>query len=203
MTRNGLQPPAFIRDADLDGLHPQEVEQALDGMVARLEPTPPSAPVRARLLGQVREPPWRYGPFFHRVAELFDLPADRVQALLGRLADPAVFRPAGLPGVREVRVEGGPRVQGAQTSIVRFAPGTRLPRHHHRGSESVLVLEGSYIEDDGPEYGPGDLHEMAEGTTHGFRVTKGGPCIAGVVLHGGLHFEAWPLRLLARVLGRD
>ena len=85
---------------------------------------------------------------------------------------------------------------------VDFAPGASFPAHRHRGDERVLLLEGGYVDDSGTEYGPGDLHEMPKGSSHGFRVLPDEPCVAAAVYRGRLRFASWPLRLLAWILRR-
>jgi hypothetical protein len=44
-------------------------------------------------------------------------------------------------------------------------PGA-LPRHWHATGESILVLEGNFIDDDGTVYEVGDLSIMAANTSH-------------------------------------
>jgi anti-sigma factor ChrR (cupin superfamily) len=170
-------------------------------MSSLLEPLVPSPDLLARLQTTVAQPPQRYAPFFDRIAELFDLSESAIVAQLARLADPKVWRFAGLPGVRNVIVQGGPRVEGAETVLARFAPGTRFPQHRHAGLEKVLVLEGSYTDSTGIVHRAGELREWAPGSKHGFRVSTTEVCIFASVVHGR-EFEALPLRLLARALGR-
>lgn len=176
--------------------------QELDGfMTSLLDPVIPSAELRVRLEAEIAVPPLRYAPFFDRTGELFDLPEAAVVAEFARLAEPRVWRFAGLPGVSNVVVHGGPRVAGAEVLFVRFAPGLRFPRHRHTGVERVLVLGGSYTDTEGVVHRPGELREWVAGTAHGFRVHPSEPCtIASVVF--SREFEALPLRLLARLLGR-
>ena len=40
------------------------------------------------------------------------------------------------------------------TSIVRYAPGSRFPRHEHAKGEEFLVLDGVFSDESG-DYGPG------------------------------------------------
>lgn len=84
---------------------------------------------------------------------------------------------------------------------MRFAPGTRFPRHRHPGPEKLLVLQGSYTESAGQRVGPGDLHEMAPGTEHGFLVDKSEPCI-GAALQYGREFTGPFMRVLAALFDR-
>lgn len=157
--------------------------------------------VLGRLARTISEPPYRYAPFFARAAELFDLSEDAVIAQLERLRDPKVWRFAGLPGISHVTVEGGPRVQSAEALFVRFKPGVYFPSHRHTGLERVLVLEGSYEDSGGVRHGEGELREWQSGTAHSFKVSRGGPCIFASVVFGR-RFDAWPLRALAKLLGR-
>ena len=161
----------------------------------------PSAALFERLEATLREPAQRYAPFILRTADLFDLSEDAAAAELARLADPKVWHFAGLPGIYNVEVKGGPRVASAETLFVRFAPGVRFPEHRHTGLERVLVLEGSYVDSMAIQHRAGELREWAEGTVHGFRVDAGQPCIFASVVFGR-RFSAWPLRALASVLGR-
>ena len=167
-----------------------------------LDPDPASAADgRARLLAAVAEPPLRYAPFFSRVSALWDLPEASVSDTFAKLKQRSAWQWTALPGVRVLTVEGGPRTQGAETFLVRFAPGTRFPRHRHPGPEALLVLQGSYTDDHGRRVGPGDLHEMAPDTEHGFLVAKGEPCI-GAAVQFGREFTGPFMRVLASLFDR-
>lgn len=154
----------------------------------------------ARLEQAVSTPPYRYAPFFSRVAELFDLSEEQVALELARLAQPGVWKFAGLPGISQVVVSGGPRVKSAETLFVRFKPGLHFPHHQHVGLERVLVLEGSYEDSHGLVHRAGELREWEPGTDHAFKVS-GEPCIFASVVFGR-RFSAWPLRALSALLGR-
>lgn len=62
---------------------------------------------------------------------------------------------------------------GVVMSLVRMAPGTRLPEHRHRGVEQFLVLEGDCTVN-GELLGPGDFHRAEAGTTHQITYTSQG-----------------------------
>lgn len=201
--------PEFVREAldddavdgavlDAAGLDASSIDLGLSSLLA---PASPSAPARARLLAAIERPPLRYAPFYARVAELFDLPEQDVEAQLARLQDQRTWQFAGLPGVHNVAVAGGPRVRSAETLFVRFAPGTYFPKHHHTGHEQVFVLEGSYTDSHGVEHRAGELREWTAGTEHSFNVAKGEPCIFASVVFGR-RFDSWALRALAKLLGR-
>jgi ChrR-like protein with cupin domain len=154
----------------------------------------------ARLEQAVSTPPYRYAPFFSRVAELFDLSEEQVAIELARLAEPSVWKFAGLPGISQVVVGGGARVKSAETLFVRFKPGLHFPHHQHTGLERVLVLEGSYEDSHGLVHRAGELREWQPGSDHAFKVS-GEPCIFASVVFGR-RFSAWPLRALSALLGR-
>ena len=198
---------ALLLDAERQLLALEEAlctARALPGSVAVSAERPARdapAPSFARLEAALSELPTRYAPFFGHCAELFDVSEDAVRAELARLRAPQVWSFAGLPGIAQVPVRGGPRVAAAETLFVRFAPGLRFPAHRHTGLERVLVLEGSYEDDGGVVHRAGELREWAAGSAHSFRVSPSAPCIIASVVYGR-RFEAWPLRALAGLLGR-
>ena len=64
-------------------------------------------------------------------------------------------------GVEIARLaDGAPAV-----ALLRYAPGARVPRHRHAGLETILVLQGSQIDERG-RYGPGTLVLNPEGSEH-------------------------------------
>jgi len=154
----------------------------------------------ARLMGAISELPLRYAPFVARTASLWGVPEDRAYEIFGHSARASSWKRTPLPGVRILPV--AEQADGAHTFMVRFAPGVRFPRHRHIGYEALLVLEGSYADTHGRVVHPGDLHEMASGTEHGFLVAKEGPCI-GAVLQHGREFTGTFMRLLAMVFDRQ
>ncbi len=155
---------------------------------------------RERLLASVTPLPLRYAPFFERLATLWDLTPERVEALLLQAAEPESWRKPGLPGLRVIDVQPGPRLAGARATLTRFAAGMRFPKHRHTGPEALLVLEGSYIDESGRRVSAGDVHKMAPGSEHWFRVTKELPCVAASVQFG-FEFTGSLMRLLTRVFG--
>lgn len=57
-------------------------------------------------------------------------------------------------------IEGEPAV-----ALLRYAPGAGVPRHLHRGLETILVLTGSQSDERGT-YQAGDLVFNPEGSAH-------------------------------------
>lgn len=161
---------------------------------------PEVVPGRERLLRAVRPLPLRYAPFYDRLAKLWDLPVAEVESVLDRANEPSSWRKPGLPGLTLIDVEPGAALRGARVTLVRFARGMRFPAHFHPGPEALLVLEGNYRDKTGRLVGPGDLHEMAAGTEHWFRVGRGEACIAASVQFG-LEFTGTWMRLLTKLFG--
>ena len=57
-------------------------------------------------------------------------------------------------------------------ALLRYAPGAAVPRHRHRGLETILVLEGSQSDEAG-HYPAGSLMLNPEGTEHAVRSDEG------------------------------
>ena len=75
------------------------------------------------------------------------------------------WQPSPTPGVtrRMLYREGGEIARA--TSIVRYAPGSRFPRHVHGGGEEILVLDGVFSDEFG-DWGPGSYLRNPPGTAH-------------------------------------
>lgn len=61
---------------------------------------------------------------------------------------------------------------GADMAFLRYQPNAYVPGHVHMGYESVLVLQGEYIEN-GVKFPPGSLVVRAPGTSHSMASEKG------------------------------
>lgn len=166
------------------------------------ELAPPDPALLHRLMEEVERLPLRYAPFYARLSELFDLPEHELEALLARAGEDGSWQRTLLPGVRRFAVAAGPRLGGSEAHLMRFAPGLRFPKHRHRGTETVFVLEGAYVDaSDGTRVGPGERQDMADGTEHGLLVESGGPCVAAVISRG-VDFTGPVLGRMARLFAR-
>ena len=72
---------------------------------------------------------------------------------------------------------------GTETYLLRCAPGTVLPPHHHTMTEECLVISGD-ISFGGEHYGPGDYLAVAGGTDHPEAFSRGG---ALLYISGEIH----------------
>ncbi len=196
MTKEEDAVTEFAREVLLEA---PELASSLERLPELLPPAEPAAGGREKLLAEVSELPLRYAPFFDRLASLWDLEEEEVHAELTRAKEREQWRFTALPGLRLFDVQGGPRTKGADVRLVQFAAGVRFPVHRHKGHEQLLILEGSYTDSSGTVYRSGDLHEMSDGTEHGFVVDDKEPCIAAVVEHGRVFRNAF-LRVLAKLV---
>ncbi|QYK40739.1 MAG: cupin domain-containing protein [Paracoccaceae bacterium] len=72
-------------------------------------------------------------------------------------------------------------------ALLRYAPGAGVPRHRHRGLETILVLEGVQSDDHG-DYPAGALVLNPEGTEH--RVWSAGGCVVLIQWNRPVEFIA-------------
>jgi quercetin dioxygenase-like cupin family protein len=197
MKKEPGQKPEFLKELELEA--PELASLAVERHPELLSPVDAPALGQKRLIAEVSELPLRYAPFFDALATLWDLAEADVRAELERARDSAEWHWSALPGIRLFDVRGGARTQGKHARLVRFAPGIRFPAHRHKGDEKVFLLEGRYTDSDNTVYRSGDLHEMSEGTEHGFVVSDDEPCIAAVV-EVGREFRSLFLRALAKLV---
>ena len=189
--------PVFLREAWEDS---GEDEEALERVMDMFEnaSSHSSVPDVSELLGKVEAAPLRHAPFFRRVAEMFETSEQEVERLLG----PDGWRRAPMPGIQFKEVPAASSEPGQAKTLVRFAPKKRFPHHSHGAPERLLILEGGYTDDEGKHFGPGDLHEMAPGSEHGFVIDADGPCLAASVADERIRFTSFWMRSLAKLVGR-
>jgi quercetin dioxygenase-like cupin family protein len=139
---------------------------------------------RARLLSAVSESGERFAPLFGKLMQFFDLSADALRALFIRAASEHEWQAGPLPWVSLFHFQGGPRVAALDTGLVRLKKGMPFPRHRHTGAERVLVLEGGYHDHEQRFYGPGALHDMAQGSEHSLQMNAERDVLLAVILSG-------------------
>ena len=77
---------------------------------------------------------------------------------------------------------------GFRTELLRMRRGEGIPRHTHRGHESVLVLDGGFTDESG-HFGRGDLALSDDQVVHRPVADDDGDCLCLVVLEGGVRFS--------------
>ncbi len=115
------------------------------------------------------------------------LPAPLRQYVMGRwrwVAGGLQLRPIQIASDDDVKV-----------FLLKGAPGTRLPRHRHGGTEWTCVFQGAF-RDEHRRYGPGDFDEVDENVEHYQVVEEGTPCICVMALQGGIKLQGWIGKLL-------
>ena len=105
-----------------------------------------------------------------------------VNEILSGASTAHVFEPF-RDGIEICRLlEGEPAV-----AMLRYSPGATVPRHTHRGLETVLVLEGAQRDDHGV-YGPGTLILNEAGSDHAVASDDG--CIVLIQWAKPIEFHA-------------
>lgn len=189
----GTLPPALAAAVARDALAAEvtAAHEALASLAVALPPVAPSPGLRDRLMASARGPA-RFAPFVDRLARLADLALERAQALLAELLRPDVWQPSPGPNVHLVHFDGGPAVAGADAGFVRVAAGTPFPDHRHVGDETVLVVQGSYLDSGGATVRAGDQVTMPADSRHAFVAGAGEDLIYAVVVHGGIEIDGLP-----------
>jgi anti-sigma factor ChrR (cupin superfamily) len=75
------------------------------------------------------------------------------------------WMPSPLAGVERRMLDRHGAEQARATSIVRYAPASRFERHSHGGGEEILVLEGTFCDEQG-NYPAGTYLRNPVGTSH-------------------------------------
>ncbi len=157
-------------------------------LAATSTPVTPSPRVREQLFARVRSQS-RWAPFIDRVAQLFDLAAEKAEALLETLEDPRNWVPGPVVGNELYFVPKGPRLAGADAGFLRLGPNVQFPKHKHLGQEIAIIMAGSLREDGSDRlWQPGDVQVNEAGTEHSFRASEDG-CLFAVVVFEGVDFS--------------
>jgi putative transcriptional regulator len=100
------------------------------------------------------------------------------------------------PGLKRLTLDTG---SSMETELYRIAPGARIARHSHAGSEYTLVLAGGFTDERG-SYGPGDVIINGPDDCHQPVGDPGEVCFALAVRDGGLRFTGM-IGVIQRLLG--
>lgn len=76
-------------------------------------------------------------------------------------------------------------VSGSSAALIRYDPGSNVPRHRHVGYEHIYVLEGSQMDERG-EYPAGTFVINAPGTEHSVSSPEG--CLVLAVWQRAVEF---------------
>jgi putative transcriptional regulator len=84
---------------------------------------------------------------------------------------------------------------GVRVFMLKAAPGTKLPRHRHTGTEWTCVFDGAFTHALG-RYGSGDFDEADESVEHDPVVDAEHGCVCLVALQGHIELQGWLGRLI-------
>jgi quercetin dioxygenase-like cupin family protein len=154
-----------------------------------LEPSAPPDALRARIFASIdRAAP--YKPFLPALARCFDLADAALHELLARMAEPGAWMPGVGDTLAFLDFQPGPALAG-HCGITRLRGGARVPLHRHSGREVTLVLRGTVIDGEGARFEPGQVLDMAPGSTHSLHIT-GDPDALLAVLTSGIEIVTPP-----------
>jgi anti-sigma factor RsiW len=149
-----------------------ELRRDLGLLANASEPVTPSPALRGRILDATAPQPSFVG-MIPRVGAFFDLPAERVETLLGAAREIARPRWRQLhPGISLMRVKAGPRRSSHRCALAFMAADTQFPHHIHAGDEWALLIDGYIRESTGLEFHSGDLLHKPAGSSHSFRTVE-------------------------------
>lgn len=103
------------------------------------------------------------------------------------------------PGVAVHRLPTSKAARGSLT-LLKIAPGKKIPDHGHGGMEITLVLTGSYRDALG-RFGPGDVADLDEDIEHQPVVDSDEPCICLVASEAPTRFKSFFGRLFQPLVG--
>lgn len=126
-----------------------------------------------------------------------NVPAPLARLLKGGLDDIAWKRVA--PGVAK-HVLPVSKTARSTLTLLRIAPGTKIPDHGHGGMELTLILKGSYRDEFG-RFGPGDIADLDEHAEHQPVVDSPEACICLVATEAPTRFKGFFSRLLQPIVG--
>lgn len=129
-------------------------------MAASVDPVPPPAVTRARVLAAIRGIP-------------HDSKTLRV--------DEGPWVPFRIPGVN-AKILCTDQARNTATILLKLPPGTRMPAHDHHGNEECYVVDGS-VSLGAVRIGAGDFHRAGAGSHHGEVYTETGCTLLLVLDH--------------------
>ena len=158
--------------------------ELLGRMMDALPAEKPAPALKDRLMKSIAAES-RFARFTAAVARIIDVAHDQAEKLVNAIDDATRWESGLLPGTSLYHIDGGPAVAGAIVGFTRMEAGAVFPEHKHVGEETVLVIQGGFIDSSGAVHRAGDEVHMAAGTTHSFTAAPGPDLVyLGVVLEG-------------------
>ena len=104
------------------------------------------------------------------------------------------------PGLHQSEIVPHDLMGGANLRMLRIAPGKKLPRHGHTGTELTLVLCGAYSDELG-RFARGDVAETDDDIVHEPLSATDEDCICLIATEGPLKFDSLLARAFQRFTG--
>lgn len=161
------------------------------GLLALLaDAAEPSRALRERTVAALRTT-HRFDDLEQTLAELVDLPLDRLRPLLVSIDSPTkdrggAWEPGPAPGIHLLHFRGGPKVADAVTGFVRLPVDVQFPVHEHVGDEAVMVLQGAFRDSRGSIHRRGEVVRMPAGSHHSLIAIGPVPLCYAAVIHRGV-----------------
>jgi predicted ChrR family anti-sigma factor len=156
--------------------------QLLTVVGASLEEAAPSRALRDRVFASV-EGPRRFEPLLEAASALLRVNTGEVLEVFAQADHPRGWLTGPSPGLRVRPVRLGPSLGQARGWLLAMPPGGTYPHHRHEGDEEVLVLQGSYRDDQGRTATRGQRLREPAGSAHQLQALEGPECICLVVVH--------------------
>jgi len=173
----------------------RETEEIGGNLLEAIDAVPLDAAAFERAMSKLNEP----------VEQTLDEPEQRKPSLsrpLARLVggglDDVAWKTVA-PGVAMHRLPTSKAARGSLT-LLKIAPGKKIPEHGHGGTEITLVLTGSYRDAFG-RFGPGDVADLDENIEHQPMVDSSEPCICLVATEAPTRFKSFFGRLFQPLVG--
>lgn len=169
---------------DADNLTDDAVWQML---VDSVDPVQPSATLRQKVMAAI-DGTERFAPFMDRLGHLFQLGQERIREIFSWVDGVEHWLRAPWQTCDLMHIECALADAGADVGLVRVQAGTAFPFHKHQGTERVLILQGTMIDDDGSIYQAGDTPVCQAASSHTFKAGDDEDLIYAVVVDGGVLF---------------
>lgn len=154
--------------------HDPVLDALVEYVADSVEPVPPPAELRSRLLANVANTN-RFDDLTEQVADMFDVSAERALELLARIDTAERWKPGIIPGTTMINFRPGDAYSDHLVAFVRVPPGSAFPWHEHVGDELTFVLQGRCQDTDGTVLRRGEFSRYEPGTCHDFATPEDGP----------------------------
>jgi anti-sigma factor ChrR (cupin superfamily) len=127
-----------------------------------------------------------YSLYHGEMAKLLQGNANVLRAELQNMPHPSTWVDGPIDRCRLFPCSANAPERDAIRTLVLMESGSHFPTHEHMGDETVLVVQGSMLAEDGTIYRPGDTLFMPAGTSHAFDVPEGLDLIYLAVVDQGI-----------------